>query len=172
MSKKALGKYLKELRKEELEEQILELYERLKEVKQYYDFIFNPKEDKMLDEAKFKIYREYFPQKGRKPKKRRSVAQRHIKNFLKLGVDPKRSADLMLYNIEVASLSNEEKRSRQITFYTSMFKSFKEAAFHIDRFKLGSEFDPRLEELMDQIYRQNWPNLDEFEKLMNVRYSR
>ena len=52
MSKRALKKYLTELNKEQLEEQVLDLYQRFKEVKSYYNFVFNPKEDKLLEEAK------------------------------------------------------------------------------------------------------------------------
>ena len=61
MSKRALKSYLSDLSKSELEEQIVELYDRLKEVKSFYDFVFNPKEDKMLNTAKFAISKEYFP---------------------------------------------------------------------------------------------------------------
>ena len=55
MSKRNLKKYLKDLKKAQLEAQILDLYERFKEVKVYYDFAFNPKEEKLLEESKFKI---------------------------------------------------------------------------------------------------------------------
>ena len=61
MSKKALKKYLHELSKEQLEEQVLELYTRLKEVKEFYNFVFNPNENKRIEECKFKIQKEYFP---------------------------------------------------------------------------------------------------------------
>ena len=61
MSKRDLKKYLGELTKEQLEEQLIELYEKFAPVKTYYDFVFNPKEDKLLQEAKVKISQEYFP---------------------------------------------------------------------------------------------------------------
>ncbi len=51
MSKRDLKKYLAELSKEQLEEQIIELYEKFIPVKTYYDFVFNPKEDKLLHES-------------------------------------------------------------------------------------------------------------------------
>ena len=55
MSKRDLSKYLSSLSKKELENQVEELYDRLKEVRQFYNFVFNPKEEKMVEEAKFKI---------------------------------------------------------------------------------------------------------------------
>ena len=59
MSKRDLKKYLDELSKDQMQEQILDLYTRFKEVKVYYDFAFNPKEDKLLEEAKVKVAKEY-----------------------------------------------------------------------------------------------------------------
>ena len=81
MSKRALKSYLDELTKKQLQEQVLDLYTRFKPVKTYYNFVFNPKEEKLLDDAKFKISKEYFPVNTRKPKTRRSVAHKIIKPF-------------------------------------------------------------------------------------------
>ena len=64
MSKRALTAYLGELTKKQLQEQVLDLYTRFKPVKTYYNFVFNPKEEKLLDEAKFKIGKEYFSISG------------------------------------------------------------------------------------------------------------
>ena len=44
MSKRDLKKYLNELNKEQLEGQIIELYDKFSTVKVYYDFVFNPNE--------------------------------------------------------------------------------------------------------------------------------
>ncbi|WP_396179780.1 DUF6155 family protein, partial [Flavobacterium sp.] len=51
MSKRDLKKYVTELSKEQIEEQIIELYLKFPEVKTYYDFVFNPNEEKLLREA-------------------------------------------------------------------------------------------------------------------------
>ena len=75
MSRRALKKYLTGLKKPELEEQMVDLYDRFPTVKQYYDFVFNPREDKWVQEAKEKISNEYFPLKRKKARARRSVAQ-------------------------------------------------------------------------------------------------
>lgn len=110
MSKRSFKKYVNELPQEALQEQLFDLYERFPVVKEYYDFIFNPREDKMVHEVKSKISNEYFPVKRKRPKARRSVAQNAIKRFLKLGgVSPIQTADVMLYNIEIAQLFSEEK---------------------------------------------------------------
>ena len=44
MSKRALKKHLLDLDNAALQEQIIELYDRIPAVKTYYDFVFNPKD--------------------------------------------------------------------------------------------------------------------------------
>lgn len=170
MSKRALKSYLSDLSKSELEEQIVELYDRLKEVKSFYDFVFNPKEDKMLDTAKFAISKEYFPVSSRRPKKRRSVAQNQIKNFIKLGVDPALTSDLMLYNLEIALAFTAENEMNQSSFYKSMLKSFSEALEFIDAAGLESLFNQRLNQILEKVIQQNWENKFAFERLMDERF--
>jgi hypothetical protein len=116
MSKRELNKYLSELNKIQLEEQIMELYDKFKEVKVYYDFVFNPNENKLIKEAKLKVTNEYYPIKGKKSKLRRSVAQKYIKHFISLGMDAYLVADLMLYTIEIAQTYSSEKEIKQEAF--------------------------------------------------------
>ena len=162
MSKRELSKYLTSLSKKELEAQVSELYDRLKEVRQFYNFVFNPKEEKMVEEAKFKIAKEYFPPSGRKPKRRRSVAQKHLRNFIKLGVEPSLIADVMLYNIEIAQASNAEKTINQDAFYKSMLNSFEEALEFLNQQNLRSKFKARIQKILSETEAQNWINADAF----------
>ena len=163
MSKREFKKYIHSLDKEQLEEQITDLYERFKEVKQYYDFAFNPKEGKLIDECKFKISKEYFPISSRRPKLRRSVAQKYIKHFKTLGVDPTLIADVMLYNIEIAQTYCADNPIRQDSFYTSMLKSYKEAIVYISDNGLAVEMKPRLNKIVEEAIAQNWFNALAFE---------
>lgn len=162
MSKRALKKYVDELSKEQLQEQILELYSRLKEVKQFYDFVFDPKENKRIEECKFKIQKEYFPLTRRKPKKRRSVAQKCIKDFLKLGMEPAFIADLMLFNIETAIQYCGEHPVKQESFYVSIQRSFSEANKYISECGLSLAFHERLEKITNQVWEQDWFNKEAF----------
>ena len=109
MSKRDLKKYLSELNKEQLQDQIIELYDKFIPVKTYYDFVFKPNENNLVKEAKLKISNEYYPIRGKKAKMRRSVAQKFIKHFILLGVDSFIIADVMLYNIEIAQTLSSEK---------------------------------------------------------------
>jgi hypothetical protein len=163
MSKRELSKYLHSLSKKELETQVQELYDRLKEVREFYNFVFNPKEDIMVDEAKFKISKEYFPAANRKPKRRRSVAQKFIRTFIKLGVDPHLVADVMLYNIEIAQAANGEKTINQDSFFKSMLNSFEEALAYIGEQNLSLKFSNRIEKILENVLEQKWINAEAFE---------
>lgn len=167
MSKRALQKYIGELKKKELEAQFLDLYLRFPVVKEYYDFVFNPKEDKLVQEAKTRISNEYFPVKRRRPKARRSVAQKYIKHFIKLGVEAHLVADVMLYNLEIAQSFSLEKNVPD-AFYKSMSNSFKEAVHYISINGLIQEFKDRIVKTYQFIQDENWLFEEEFSKALDI----
>jgi hypothetical protein len=171
MSKRDLKKYVSELNKEQLEEQIIDLYEKFQPVKVYYNFVFNPKEESLLQDSKLKISNEYFPIKklGRrsKPKMRRSVAQKLIKHFVVLGVDPFVIADVMLYNIEIAQTYSSENAIKQELFYKSMFNSFEQAVEFIISNGIYAEFKTRIGSIFQETVDQKWINQYEFERIIS-----
>jgi hypothetical protein len=152
-----------------LEEQIIELYEKFVPVKTYYDFVFNPKEDSLLKEAKLKISYEYFPIKksgrGSRPKMRRSVAQKIIKHFIVLGVDPYVIADIMLYNIEIAQTFSNENVVKQELFYKSMFNSFQQSVEYIISNGIYTDFKSRINAIYYETKVQKWLISSEFERI-------
>ena len=170
MSKRALKKYLATLDEEALREQFMELYIRFPEVKTYYDFVFNPREDRLLREAMGRISEEYFPRRRKKAKARRSVAHKYIKHFETLGVDPAILGELMAFNLETA-LRYENGRNCQEAFYRSMFKSFRQWGSHLRQEGLYGESRPRLVRFVEQVQEGEWPNylafLDFMEQLEN-----
>lgn len=170
MSKRDLKKYLTELNKKQLEEQVLELYEKFSPVKTYYDFVFNPKEDNLLKDCKIKISNEYFPQrtgsKLRRPKTRRSIAQKYIKHFILLGVDPFIIGDVMLYSIEIAQTFSAERTVKQELFYKSMFNSFEQAVIFMIANGILNEFKSRIVAISNETLKQDWFNKLEFEAIV------
>ena len=162
MSKRDLKKYLAELSKAQLEEQIVELYDKFSGVKIYYDFAFNPNEDKLVREAKLKISNEYFPIKGKKAKMRRSVAQKFIKHFMSLGVDPYIIADVMLYNIEIAQTFSADKTIKQELFFKSMLSSYRQAVSFMIEKGILADFQSRVVAIKEETIVQKWYNYHEF----------
>ena len=167
MSKRALKKYLADLPKSALEEQVIDLYERFVPVKNYYDFVFNPKEDKLMQEAKMRISNEYFPVKRKRPKARRSVAQKYIKQFLTLGMAPYLIADLMLFNLEIAQTFSRE-RNVPDAFYKSMLNSFAEATQFLSREALLPDYKNRILSVYEEVSIQDWPLQEGFNRAMDL----
>lgn len=162
MSKRDLRKYLKELSKEQLEDQLSELYDKFKDVKVYYDFAFNPNEDKLIGEAKVKIANEYFPARGKRAKMRRSVAQKYIKHFLTLGVDVTMVADLMLFTIETAQSFSSKRHVKYDSFFKSIFTAYQQAINFMIENGILNEFLDRVVEIKEEANRQKWINKSEF----------
>ncbi len=162
MSKRQFNSFLSELKEEEAKEQLLDLYDRFKVVKEFYDFSFNPNEDKRLHDAKTRIAKEYFPENGRRPKKRRSVAQKLIAKFHSLELAPMLIADVMFYNLEIAQTYTAEYSINQESFYKSMLKSFREALQFVQAQFLTLDFKERVERVVELSHRQEWPNREGF----------
>ncbi len=163
MSKRKLISFLKDLDRSELEEQVMDLYQRFKEVKTFYDFSFNPNEEKCCQEAKLKISKEYFPETRRRAKKRRSVAQKIFQDLIRLEFNPELLADLMLFNLEIAQSYTEENPIKQAAFYPSMLKSYRHAIVYISENGYQNEFGKRLLNIKDIAHQQNWPNAKGFD---------
>ncbi len=168
MSKREFKNYLKGLTKAQLEEQIIDLYERFKAVKEYYDFAFNPNENELIEQCRFQISKEYYPVGGRKAKMRRSVAQKWIKKLMTLEADPTLLADIMYFNIEIALTFSGEHIIRQETFFTSMFKSFDEAIRFSSGKGIVQDFKGRIEKITNDTWDQQWPNRKAFSDLADM----
>lgn len=166
MSKRDLKKYLTELNKEQLELQLMELYDKFSNVKVYYDFVFKPNEVNLIKEAKLKISNEYFPIRGKKSKMRRSVAQKFIKHYITLGVDSFIIADIMLYNLEIAQSLSAEKVIKQELFFKSMLNSFQQAVSFMIEKGILIEFQDRVVAIKENAVTQDWINKYEFNAIV------
>ena len=168
MSKRDLKKYLESLNKEQIAEQFLELYAKFPEVKTYYNFIFNPNEEKLLQDAKLKISAEYFPTKTKKAKLRRSTAQKIIKHFFMLGVEPHITAEVMLYNITVAQKYSAKKEMYYNSFYKSILNSFEQCVNYCISNGILPHFRTQLLAVSDEVAKQKWPNKEEFKNTVAI----
>ena len=162
MSKLKLKKHLKELSKGELEEQIIELYDKFKPVKTYFNFAFNPKEDKLLEDAKIKISKEYFPTTKRRAKLRRSTATKLIKHFQDLGMSPDIIADLMCYAIEIVLVYTERRTIKNDNFFVGIFRQYQEVVAFTSRNNLRI-YEERLTEIAEKTWEQDWFNKSSFQ---------
>ena len=161
MSKRALKTYTDQLDRLALQDQIHDLYERFPEVKTYYDFIFNPREDKLLGDAMMRISEEYFPKRRRRARARRSVAHKYLKQFKTLGVEPSVQAELMAFNLETG-LRFQKIRNCPQAFYKSMYRSYREWGTHLIHCGIFGEFQERYAAVATQVTEADWPNKEAF----------
>lgn len=167
MSKRDLENYLKDLTKKQLTNQLLDLYKRFKEVKVYYDFAFNPQEDKLIEDFKTRVGKEYFPQGKRKPKMRRSIAQKLIKHFIIIELNPTLLLDAMLFNIETAQVYTSGRTINQEAFYKSMYNSFQQAVNHAKYQGIFKESEDRFIKILQNAEEQKWSNYSDFVEVLN-----
>lgn len=80
MPKPNLKKDLQKLTKDQLIEQITDLYKKYKPVKEYYNFYLNPDEQDLFEKYREIISNEFYPKKGG-PKMRFSIAKKAISDF-------------------------------------------------------------------------------------------
>ena len=95
-------KLLAEMTEEEVRKELLKLFQKLEQVQIFYAQDLLSKEDrqKILEEAKKKIYSQYWTRTGNP----RNVSNAHVKSiisdFEKVSAFPNEGVDLLLYNIK------------------------------------------------------------------------
>ncbi|WP_243345353.1 DUF6155 family protein [Parabacteroides sp. FAFU027] len=147
MSKASLKKELIKLTKEQLVEQILDLYDKNKAVKEFYEFYLNPRNEKELAEKYKKLIRKEFnvespEQAGLKY----SVAKRAIADFKDLQPSPEALADVMLTLPECACEFTSRYGDMDEAFYTGAYNNFFEALKFMAKHNILQDFRIRVED--------------------------
>ena len=147
MSKAALKKELQKLTKEQLVEQVLDLYDKNKAVKEFYDFYLNPKKEQELAEKYKKIiYKEFGVGNFMRAGLKFSVAKRAISDFRDLQPSPEALADVMLYLPECACEFTCEFGDMTEQFYIATYNNFDAALKFIDKHNLLNMFKLRVKQ--------------------------
>lgn len=144
MSKAALKKELQKLTKEQIIEQILDLYEKNKAVKEFYQFYLNPTNEKELsDKYKRLIRKEFNVENPIRSTEKFSVAKRAISDFKNLQPSPEYLADVMLYLPESACELIALFGDFSEQFYNSTYNNYKTALEFLKKHHLLDQFQSR-----------------------------
>jgi len=147
MSKAALKKELQKLTKEQIIEQILDLYEKNKSVKELYQLYLNPTNEKGLaDKYKRLIRKEFNVENPMRSTEKFSVAKRAISDFKNLQPSPEYLADVMLYLPESACKLTSLYGDFSDQFYNGTFNNFKAALEFLKKNNLLKAFKARAEQ--------------------------
>ena len=144
MSKPKLKKELQLLTKEQLIEQILDLYDKNKAVKEFYNFYLNPRNEKELAEKyKKQIRKEFNVENPMRSTEKFSVAKRAIADFKGLQPSPEAMADVMLYLPESACELTYCYGDFSEQFYDSAYNNYRTALEFIAKNNLLDVFKRR-----------------------------
>ena len=147
MSKPALKKELQKLTKEQLIEQILDLYEKNKSIKEFYDFYLNPHNEKELVVKYKKLIRQEFNvERPERSSEKFSVAKKAISEFKTLQPSPEALADVMLYLPESACELTYCYGDYSEQFYDAAYNNYKTALEFMAKNKILNEFKLRAQQ--------------------------
>jgi len=147
MSNQKLKKELNRLTKEQLIEQILDLYGKNKAVKEFYDFYLNPRNENELA-VKYKkiIVKEFDVARPERSGLKYSVAKRAISDFRDLQPSPEALADVMLTLPECACEMTYTYGDFSEQFYDSAYNNYKSALAFMAKHNLLDDFKLRAEQ--------------------------
>ena len=151
MSKLQLKKELQKLTKEQLIEQIFELYDTYKPVKEYYQTYLNPQNiEALFEKYKAVIVNEFYPNTiSWNPKMRFSVAKKAITDFGALKPPPKLLTDLLETLVENASRFTYDYGDMTEQYYNSTVNNFERALKYLQKAGLLDDFKMRCDECLN-----------------------
>ncbi len=139
----------------ELLEEIINLFKKFPQVKEYYTLAFSEEgEELILDKYKEIITNEFFPKRGY-GKARLSIAKKTISDFKKISGKPPLIIDIILHYVEQGVDFTDQYGDIDGPFYDSMEKMFEEALKLAEKYNLLSFFQKSCEEIVNGAY-EGW----------------
>lgn len=171
MSKARLKKHLLSLTKEQIIEQILDLYDRGRPAREYFEYWLNPDEKAQFEKYKAIIVNEFYPKgKTANPQTRFSVAKKAIADFRALKPSPELLADLMVTLPEMAFKFTHDYGDMWEQYYTSAANNFEKALEYLYANNLLDQFKLRMEDCLKYARDCEYGFSDEIEDLYSEYY--
>ncbi len=147
LTKKALLKHLSKSDKEDIIREVAILFDKFKNVKEFYTAELTDEANPMLERYKKKI-KDAYSLPNPKERSTNINLNKLIKEFKKISIYERETADLMLYRAEsgVAAFKRNNKRSE--TFYNCIVSSFEEAIKIILANNYIDEFHHRITQII------------------------
>jgi len=143
LSLTVLKKYLKTCSKEELIDDISELCQKFKPVKDFYQIRLSPQAELLVSNKYRKtIEDEFFPARGL-GKARLAIAKKAITEFKKVSQTPDSLVDIMLFYVEQGVKFTNEYGDIDEPFYISMETMYEKTIELINQYKLHNIFQAR-----------------------------
>jgi hypothetical protein len=147
ITKFSLKKHLDELDNKELVNEVLKLYTKFSQVKEFYQMELSADTRDFVEGYKKKIKAVYFPARGY-GYPRASAIRRIISQFKKVAVFDYDVIDLLLYRVEVGISYSKTFGGIDEPFYNAIQSSYEEALKLIDKNHLSHEFKDRCRQIL------------------------
>ena len=145
-----LKKALSDKSEKELMEEVINLFKKSSQVKEYYTLALSAEgEEHVLEKYKEIINNEFFPKRGY-GKARLSVAKKAISDFKKISGKPHLIVDIMLHYVDQGVNYTGQYGDINEPFYNSMEKMFEEALKLAEKNNLLPSFQKTCEEIINE----------------------
>lgn len=147
LTKKALLKHLDKSDKEDIIREVVILFDKFKNVKEFYTAELTDNVNPLLERYKKKITKAYLAEN---PKERSTNLNinKLIKEFKKISIYDYDIADLMLHRVECGVAAFSRNNNRSATFYACILNSFGEAVPLISADNSMDEFRQRINKII------------------------
>ena len=169
LTKKALLKHLHKSDKEDIINEVVVLFDKFKNVKEFYNAELSGEANPMLDRYKKKISLTYsLPN----PKERSTNINlnRLINEFEKVCIYDRELADLMLYRVECGIVAFTKKPKRTATFYKCIVSTFEDAIKLIISGDYMNDFQTRINKIVNDSYEGKYSARERMADIFN-KYS-
>lgn len=167
-----LKQHLKQASKEELINEISELFKTFKSVKEYYQLKLSPETEQYVGENyKQTIEHEFFPARGF-GKARLSVARKAVNDYKKVCRDPAALVDMMLFYVEQGVKFTDAYGDIDEPFYNSMESMFESATKAIAKYGLQGVAEQRCRTIVQDTSQTGWGFHDAFREMYQATFSK
>jgi hypothetical protein len=166
LTQKALLKHLNKSEKEDIINEIMVLFNKFKNVKEFYQAELLNEASPTIESYKRKMKTAY-EKPNPKEKTTNANINRLLKEFKKINIYDRDMADLLLYRVEcgVAAIKRNNKRSS--TFYNCILTSFQEAI----RLIVADNSLPKFKDRIDKIIKSSEVGKFDIQDKMDKAYS-
>jgi len=126
LTQKALLKHLNKSEKEDIINEVMVLFNKFKNVKEFYQAELSDEANPALESYKRKISKAY-EKANPKEKTTNANVNRLLKEFKKISIYDRELVDLMLYRVECGVAAFKRNNRRSPTFYNCILTTFQDA---------------------------------------------
>jgi hypothetical protein len=162
LTKSQFEKHLQSLGPAGVYREILMLFSRFDQVKEYYESTLADSSE-ILAEYKAKLEKEYFPKRGY-GRAKSSEARKVVSEFKKVAKNEEDVIELILYRVGVMLRFTNAYGDIDMPFYDTLGRAYEEACKLIVKHQLQEKYKTTCKELIKETHNFGWGATDDMEQ--------